>query len=296
MQAADIYWLSLLQEQHFAKELKSLRKEQNLQKSSPLVSLHPFLDSDGLLRVGGREHNSKIAFSSRHPIIIHGSHPLTRLIIRSEHIRLLHAGPTLLSCSLNRRLYILGGHKAIRSVTRACITCRRLSVKPQDQMMGQLPRERITPDLVFEHVGVDYAGPFLIKLGSTRKPTIVMAYSCLFVSLSVKAVHIELVSDLTTEAFLACFRRFIARRGKPTLMWSDHGTNFVGASHDIKELIKFLETQKNQKIVSEFCSVQGVQWKFIPEQAPHFGGLWEAAVKSMKNHLRRIVSGVKLTS
>ena len=102
--------------------------------------------------------------------------------------------------------------------------------------MGQLPAERVTPDSVFSKVGVDYAGPVYIKLGAVRGPTIIKAYVAVFVSLSVKAVHIEAVSDLTTEAFLACLRRFVARRGKPVSIWSDHGTNFVGASRVLTDL------------------------------------------------------------
>ena len=105
----------------------------------------------------------------------------------------------------------------------------------------------------------------------------------------------ELVSDLTSEAFLASFRRFISRRGKPSLIWSDNGTNFTGAARELKELSDFLEHQKIQQSISEFCSTQHIKWKFIPERAPHFGGLWEAAVRSMKTHLRRIVANVKLT-
>ena len=162
-------------------------------------------------------------------------------------------------------------------------------------MLGQLPIERLTPDLVFDKVGVDYAGPFYVKYGHVRKPTVVKTYASVFVSLSVKAVHLELVSELTTEAFLACLRRFISRRGKPTLIWSDHGTNFVGAAREIKELIAFLKTQWSQDAILEFCSTQNIQWKFIPEHAPHFGGFWEAAVKSMKTHLRRVIGSVKLT-
>ena len=110
-----------------------------------------------------------------------------------------------------------------------------------------------------------------------------------------KAVHLELVSDLTSDAFIASLRRFIARRGKPTLLWSDHGTNFVGASRELKEFIDFLKQQKSQGDISQFCSSQNIQWKFIPEHAPHFGGIWEAAVKSAKVQLRRIISNVKLT-
>ena len=162
-------------------------------------------------------------------------------------------------------------------------------------MLGQLPIERTTPDSVFEKVGIDYAGPFYIKYGSVRKPTIVKGYVCIYVSLSVKAVHLELVSDLTSEAFIACLRRFVAYRGKPSLSWSDHGTNFIGANRELKEFVEFLEHQKTQGIISEFCSMYNIEWRFIPERAPHFGGLWESAVKSMKAHLKRVVADTKLT-
>ena len=162
-------------------------------------------------------------------------------------------------------------------------------------MLGQLPIERVTPGPVFDKVGVDYAGPVLIKYGYVRKPTIVKAYICVFVSLTVKAVHLEVVSDLSSDAFIACLRRFISRRGCPSLIWSDNGTNFVGAAREIKELFEFLRNQSTQDHVAKFLSDQSVTWKFIPQHAPHFGGLWEATVKSMKTHLRRILGDVKLT-
>ena len=162
-------------------------------------------------------------------------------------------------------------------------------------MLGQLPPEWITPDSVLERVGIDYAGPFLVKHGYVRKPTVVKAYLYVFISLTVKAVHLELVSDLTSEAFIAALRRFIARRGYPTLLSSDHGTNFVGANRDLKEFDQFLQSQIAQGTISEFCSTRNIEWKFIPELSPHFGGLWESTVKSDKTHLRRIVRTVKLT-
>ena len=174
------------------------------------------------------------------------------------------------------------------------MTCRRREPKPKPQIMGQLPSVRITPDVVFEHVGLDYAGPLYLKLSSVRKPTIVKCYVCEFVSMSVKAVHLELVSDLTTEPFLACLRRFTARRGKPTSIWSDHGTNFVGTNRVLKEFYAFLLSKKTETAVCDFCTFQGIQWHFIPEKAPHFGGLWEAAVKSFKTHLAHIVGNTRL--
>jgi len=292
---AETHWLRVAQESCFANDVGALKKDQEIANSSRLLPLHPFLDSSGVLRVGGREEHSKLQYQSQHPVIIDGKHLLTKLIIRTEHIRLLHAGPTLLTASLCHKFHIVGCRKIVRSTTRGCVICRRNSSKPRPPMMGQLPMERVTPDAVFNRVGVDYAGPVYIKYGHVRKPTIVKAYVCVFVSLSVKAVHLELVSDLTTEAFIAALRRFIARRGKPTLLWSDHGSNFIGAARELQEFVKFLNLQKTQGVISDFCSTQNITWEFIPERAPHFGGLWEAAVKSMKSHLKRVTTNVKLT-
>ena len=292
---AEQYWLKLAQADSFASDIAALKADRHVSSDSSLVSLRPFLDSAGVLRVGGRESNSTLAFAKVHPVILHGKHPVARLLISTEHLRLLHAGPTLLSASIGRRYHVIQLRKSVRSVTQQCIVCRRHATKPVPQMMGQLPMERITPGSVFQRVGVDYAGPFLIKTGKTRKPTILKSYACIFVSLVVKAVHIELVSDLTTEAFLATLRRFITRRGLPSLIWSDHGTNFVGAKRELKELYQFLQQQTPCKTLSDFCSSKGIEWRLIPEHGPHFGGLWEAAVKSAKKHLRRTIGDCKLT-
>ena len=293
--AAEHYWIVFSQGECFSAEVATLKSKQQMPRSSCVLSLHPFLDSEGILRVGGRQANAKLAYSQRHPVILHGKHPVSKLIVRSEHLRLLHAGPTLTSASLNRRFYIIQLLKTVRSITRQCITCRRQTVRPQSQRMGQLPLERVTPGCVFEKVGIDYAGPFLIKYGMVRKPTLVKAYVCIFVSLAVKAAHLEIVSDLTSEAFIATLRRFVARRGHPSLLWSDNGTNFVGAHRELREMYDFLMQQRAKGTISEFCSARNIEWRFIPEKAPNFGGLWEAAVKSAKTHLKRIMGTVKFT-
>ena len=203
---AENYWLSLSQRNCFVPEIDALTSDHPLPSNSVLLCLHPFVDSHGILRISGRGQNSKLSYSTMHPVILHGKHPITKLIIRTEHLRLLHAGPILLTSSLNRQFHIVGGRKIIRSITRGCTVCRRNSEKPQPQMMGQLPMERVTPDLVFENVGVDYAGPVYVKYGHVRKPTVVKAYVCVFVSLSVKVVYLELVSDLSSDAFISALR------------------------------------------------------------------------------------------
>ena len=179
------------------------------------------------------------------------------MVIRSEHVWLLHLVqphycllyPVVFTWSKWERLFT-------QSLAMQCVICRRQTIKPSPQIMGQLPLERVTPGAVFEKVGVDYAGPLYMKSGTICRWVAKKAYICLFVSLAVKAVHIELVSDLTTEAFLATLRRFIAHRGYPSLIWSDHGRNFVGASRELKELHQFLSQQTTDGAISQFCSTR----------------------------------------
>ena len=203
---------------------------------------------------------------------------------------MLHAGPINVLNALSTKFHLVRGMKSVKSIIRQCIVCRRQSTRTMSQQVGQLPKDRISPSRVFEEVGVDSAGPFLLKLGKVRKPVIMKAYVCVFVCLSTKVVYLELVSDLTKEAFLATLKCFVARGGIPEVIRSDNGTNFIGACNKLKELYQFLDGIVN------FCTQQRVKWSFIPEHSPHFGGIWEAAVKSTKTHLKRIVGSVKLTN
>jgi len=158
--------------------------------------------------------------------------------------------------------------------------------------MGQLPKGRVKPTRPFTNSGVDYAGPFYIKQVGQRSKTTVKSYIALFICLSTKAIHLELVPDLSTEAYIAALRVFIARRGLCNNIYSDNGTNFVGTEKEIKKLI--LEKESVESI-SNYASQQGINFHFVPPGSPHMGGLWEAGVKSMKYHLRLVVGNATLT-
>ncbi|GFY21778.1 integrase catalytic domain-containing protein [Trichonephila clavipes] len=108
-----------------------------------------------------------------------------------------------------------------------------------------------------------------------------------------KTVHIELVSDLTSQAFIAALKRFMARRGKCEKLFSDNGKNFVGASNEIKKLLEIV--RKPDEKLANYLAAEEIEWKFIPARSPNFGGLWEAAIKSSKYHLKRVVNGINLT-
>ncbi|XP_072392238.1 uncharacterized protein [Diabrotica undecimpunctata] len=139
--------------------------------------------------------------------------------------------------------------------------------------MGNLPQARVSPAPPFITAGVDYAGPFQLKEIKGRGVKSWKAYLCLFICFTTKAVHLELVSDLTTEAFLVAFRRFCARRGKPSQIHSDNGTNFTGANNELKELSKFLYA--NENTLSESLNDIGVSWSFIPAYSPHIGSRYQ---------------------
>ncbi|GBL86734.1 hypothetical protein AVEN_78956-1, partial [Araneus ventricosus] len=145
---------------------------------------------------------------------------------------------------------------------------------------------------VFSRVGTDYAGPFLIKPRRGRGTQRMKCYICVFVCFTTKAVHIEIVGDLTSEAFIAALKRFIGRRGKPTEIYSDCGTNFIAADRELRRVGASL---RKDEPVNKFFMEESIRWKFNPPAAPHFGGLWEAAIKSAKLHLKRTIGNQILT-
>lgn len=135
----------------------------------------------------------------------------------------------------------------------------------------------------------------MMKVGTVRSPRMQKSYIAVFVCFSTKAIHLELITDLTTSAFLAAFDRFVSRRGLCTSIYSDNGTNFVGAAHQLRDLYTFLQSDDNQLTVQRKLREQEVSWHFIPPKAPEQGGLWEAGVKSMKKHLTRVTQNAFFT-
>ena len=157
-------------------------------------------------------------------------------------MKLGHCGPTALISHIGDQYHVLGARQLARTVYKSCMVCKKASAKVETQLMGQLPATRTTPSPPFSTTGIDYAGPFTLKLGYTRKPVLVKVYLAIFVCFSTKAVHIEVVSDLTTEAFLASLKRFVSRRGLPQSIHSDNGSNFTGAKNDLQDLYQFLSS------------------------------------------------------
>ncbi|XP_029171330.1 uncharacterized protein LOC114940747 [Nylanderia fulva] len=286
-------WLRIAQGQDFAGELEALSRNAPLPRRSHLLALRPILGRDGLIRVGGRLEHSPLAYSEKHPIVLAKGNHLALLLVRDAHLRTLHGGHQLTRSVLARTYWIIHASSLIRSEIHRCVRCARFRGETLQQQMGQLPADRVRTGRPFISAGVDYAGPIQLRASKGRGQKSFKGYICLFVCLSTKAVHLEAVSDLTTEAFLAAFRRFVARRGHCARLVSDHGTNFRSADRELRKM--FRAAAEFGQECQALLATDGVEWNFIPPAAPHFGGLWEAGVKSTKHHLRRVLGDQLLT-
>ncbi|XP_058827620.1 uncharacterized protein LOC131687546 [Topomyia yanbarensis] len=217
LEQAVLVLVRLSQQECFSAELRSLTKNGQVHEGSTINSLRPRLSADGVIRVGGRLLHAPIPASRKHPFILDSHHPFTTLIVRHYHLRLFHTGQQLLIASVREKFWPTAIHSLARKVIHECVACFKRKPKALEQLMADLPPERVTPSSPFLKVGVDYCGPFFISYPN-RRTRPVKSYVAIFVCLAVKAVHLELVADLTTQAFLAALKRFVARRGKPQLI------------------------------------------------------------------------------
>uniref|UniRef100_A0A182NT30 Integrase catalytic domain-containing protein n=1 Tax=Anopheles dirus TaxID=7168 RepID=A0A182NT30_9DIPT len=227
LKEAEIVLCRLAQQDHFSQETKALKQNKPLPASSKLKWLHPQLGADGVIRVGGRLSKSLLPEDTKHPLVVPNGHPLAFLLMDHFHKVCLHAGPQRMLSTSRQRYWIIGGRNIARRIYYQCLTCFRARPSSSETLMADLPSTRVTPGRPFSITGIDYCGPVFVK-GAHRRAVATKAYVAIFVCFITRAVHIELVSNLTTEAFLSALRRFIARRGLPKELHSDNATNFKG--------------------------------------------------------------------
>ncbi|XP_058836858.1 uncharacterized protein LOC131693220 [Topomyia yanbarensis] len=281
-----------VQQEVFQSELTALRKKLPLPVGSALKFSRPFLDRKGIIRCGGRLELSDESYKTKHPIILPNKHQLSRLIATYYHNLSLHSGPRMTLASIRQEFWPLRGKTLANFVCRKCSNCFRLNPVPITQPEGQLPKSRTAPSRPFAITGVDFCGPVYLK-PVHRRAAAQKAYIAVFVCFTTKATHLELVCDLSTNAFIAALHRFVARRGVPAEIHSDNGTNFKGAKNVLNELYYMLNNHQ-EAIVNE-CTAKGITWKFIPPRAPNFGGLWEAAVKTAKTSMVKTIGNTSLS-
>ncbi|XP_055910658.1 uncharacterized protein LOC129945022 [Eupeodes corollae] len=284
----------LAQRFYFSEEFNALYNSKPLSKNSTILSLNPTLDSDLIMRVNGRLTNANLSYNEKYPIILPYSCPLSKLLVGFFHKISLHGGNQQVMYLMRKSFWIPKLKNLIKSFTNSCIVCVLHKKELQTQIMGTLPPESVNYSFPFTHVGLDFAGPFELKVQKGRFYQAVKGYACLFICLCTKAVHLEAVGSLSTESFLAALDRFVGRRGVPQQLFSDNGTNFVAANKILKKELKKAVSEATLEAEKLYLP-KNLKWNFIPPGSPHMGGLWEAGIKSFKTHFKKVVGNSRLT-
>ncbi|XP_062588283.1 uncharacterized protein LOC134249947 [Saccostrea cucullata] len=277
-----------VQQKHFSEEIEALKnmtdsgKQKSIGSKSPLRKFDPFLDKDGLLRVGGRLERAEMSFDAKHPIILPKNSPVSSLIIKDAHQTIGHLGKNSILSVLRQKYWIIGASVMIKSLVSRCVICKKHRGVCEKQKMADLPEERLKADEPpFTRLGMDFFGPFEVKQGrSTLK-----RYGVIFTCLVTRAIHLELAFSLDTDSCINAIRRFIARRGIPAFIRSDNGTNLVGAAKEMSEEIQ----RWNLHQIHEFMLQKKIQWEFNPPAASHFGGVWERLIRSVRKVLYSVM-------
>ena len=267
------YLIKMSQNELFSGTISALLKGGNLEKGVKLMPFTPFLDEDGLLRVGGRLIKAPLTYNAKHPLLLHSRSKIARLLIEKAHHDCGHQGVEHVKAHLQQTFLMIGSRKVLRSLGKYCFICRRWRADNVRPKMADLPEFRF-PDAnkqyPFVNTGMDMFGPFYIE---DKREGTQMHYVCLFTCLVTRAVLLKVCHDLSTDCLLMTIRRFVSRRGYPDLIVSDNGKNFIGANQAMK-----LKFQRSYKPDNEYIRLQlaqqNIQWTFNPPLAPHFGGVW----------------------
>lgn len=272
----------------YGKEVQCLREGKPLNRDSSLLTLAPVLNEEGLLCVGGRLRKANISVRQKNPILIPGKNYLATLLIRHFHEKVSHQGRHLTEGALREAGYwITGGKRLVSSVIHSCVTCRKLRGKLSFQRMADLPSDRLEPGPPFSSVGVDCFGPWDVVARKTRGGQAnSKRWAVLFTCLTSRAVHIEVIEEMSTSSFINALRRFVAIRGKVRVFRSDRGSNFVGSMDKLGGINIENET------VRKFLFENDSKWIFNPPHASHMGGVWERLI----GVTRRILDSLLLDS
>lgn len=189
---------------------------------------------------------------------------------------------------MRKKAWVIKGRKLAKKRVDNCVVCRKARARKCQQIMSDLPPERITPARPFEYTTVDLFGPYEVK-DEVRKKVKLKVWGIVFCCMASRAIHTDVVSDQSTEGFLLAYQRFTALRGHPKKLWSDPGKNFVGARPALKELYHFLDQQITSELENE-ASKHGTEWswKIHPADSPHRNGAAEAAVRTVKRALHNM--------
>jgi hypothetical protein len=260
---------------------KLVQSEVFSSRDSVICGLKVIRDQEGSIRVKTKLLNREDSLGFKLPVLLPHSHQFVDLLIRHEHTFNCHGGAQFMMGILREKCWIVQGRAAVKKVIRACVECQRYTAKKSEVPSSALPEDRVRDAGAFEVIGIDLAGPLMLRNGAK-------VWIVLFTCAVYRGVHLELVESLSTEDFLLAFTRFCRRKRRPVTIYTDNGKNFVGAVNLFKKI--------NWEDVEKRTRQHRIQWKFIPPSAPWWGGWWERLIRSVKDLLKRMMGFRKLTA
>lgn len=272
-----------VQRQVYQKETEVLSQGKRLPSHSKLHHLDAFIDKDGIIKVGGRLDHSSYTHAFKHPWILPKEHHVTKLIIAHCHECVKHQGKgftinNIRSCGY----WIPGINRVVTSYILNCVTCRRMRRSAEGQRMSDLPSERVEPSPPFMYCGMDCFGPFMTKEGRKHHKR----YGLLLTCLCSRAIHIEMLEDMSTDAFINSLRCFIAIRGTVRQIKCDQGTNFIGAKNELNSALQELDPER----LTTFLANKQCDFVLNAPHSSHAGGVWERQIKTVRSVLNATIT------
>jgi hypothetical protein len=286
LRQAENLWIVYVQRNIYNKDYKNIQKKKpsGLQRQLGLV-----IDNNGLLRCTGRLGNSCLSEGARQPILLPHKEKFTELVIQRAHKECMHYGISHTLSRTRQTYWITRGRSAVKAALNKCNVCRRYDGGPYKMpVMAPLPSSRVQKSSAFSRTGLDYLGPLNIKTSNGNRKV----WICLFSCMTTRAIHLEVIQDLSTEEFLMCLQRFISQRNTPIEIVSDNAAQFKLASKVINHIWKNV-VQSNE--VMSYVASKGIRWNFIVELAPWMGGFYERLVGVVKSALRKSLGRKLLT-
>lgn len=293
LQKAEVTLWKLAQLEAYPDEVAALKQNKekgtklSIESSSKLANLPPMIDDQDVLRVDGRlDAADCLTFDAKYPVILPREHRLTELVINWYHDKYRHANDETILNEIRQKFFVSKLRASLRKTKSRCMWCRVHKSIPVPPKMGPLPKVRLTPFVrAFTFVGIDYFGPYLVKVGRS----VAKRWGVVFTCLTIRAIHIEVACSLSADSCKKAIRRFIARRGAPQEIYSDNGTNFIGVSRELAKELAEINSELGNSITDTYT-----KWRFNPPSAPHMGGCWERMVRSIKTALEVIPIDRKL--
>jgi len=283
---AEVKWVKASQREVYNSVLVNIMSNSSCRKRTSLIrQLRLFLDSDSLIRCGGRIHNAPLSATAKFPLLLPPKHSLTSLIILDAHVRLFHSGTNATLTMLRQKFWIPTCRQRVKSILRRCTTCRRHMGKSYTiPDPPPLPEIRTCESDPFSVTGIDFTGAMYVRHLNTEAKV----YICLFTCATSRAIHLEVVTDLSVETFLLAFRRFASRRSLPQVIVSDNASTYSAAAEELQQLLQ-------SERLTEMLGRRGVRWQFIPKRAPWYGGWWERLVGLTKMALKKVLGRSRVT-